>query len=295
MRFLKILILFFSLSVLFQLATTSANAAACKINADGEIEVGEEDETGTVKDDCSITPALYEITIYEAYLCTKAPTIPTTTAVADLSMCTKVFENADGAVASVVQNEDIDLRGTRFRPPNGSYTHAYARLNNTFGITFSGKLDSNMTSSSQNGTGAGQFCGTVAKSGTFQNGSIPTNSMICGTSAITPGKFVETMKSFSNREVDSISDVVADVPGNPGATIQGIMTDVNGFASTGNADSFRLEATMKSAKALTITEATRGLTVRFSLAAAMDLKEERGNGRIEASSGPFISIMSAQN
>ena len=293
MKCLKVLILFFSLSVLFELTTTSANAASCKINADGEIEVGAVDETGTVKDDCSITPALYEITIYEAYLCTKAPTIPTTTAVADLSMCTKVFENADGAVASVVQNEDIDLRGTRFRPPNGSYTHAYARLNNTFGITFSGKLDSNMTSSSQNGNGAGQFCGTVAKSGTFQNGSIPTNSMICGTSAITPGKFVETMKSFSNDSDQAVSGLIEDVPGNPGATIQGIMTDVNGFASTGNADSSRLEATMKNGKTVIIDKDTRGLAVKFSLVAAMDLKEENRNDRIEASSGPFISIMTA--
>ena len=295
MKCLKVLILFFSLSVLFELTTTSANAASCKINADGEIEVGAVDETGTVKDDCSVIPALYEITIYEAYLCTSAAIIPTTTTAADLSMCTKVFENPDGAVASVVQNENINLEGKKFRPPNGLYTHAYAKIDNTFGITWAGKLDANMKSSSQNGNGEGQFCGTVAKNGTFQNGSIHTNSMICGTSAITPGKFVETMKSFSNDSDQAVSGLVEDVPGNPGATIQGIMTDVNGFASTGNADSFRLEATMKNGSPITIEEATRGLTVKFSLAAAMDLKEEAGNDRIEASSGPFISIMTAQN
>jgi hypothetical protein len=291
MKCLKVLILFFSLSVLFELATTSANAvgnATCSVNADGEID---ED---AVKDDCSVIPALYEITIYEAYLCTSAAIIPTTTTAADLSMCTKVFENPDGAVASVVQNENIDLEGKKFRPPNGLYTHAYAKIDNTFGITWAGKLDANMKSSSQNGNGEGQFCGTVAKNGTFQNGPIHTNSMICGTSAITPGKFVETMKSFSNDSDQAVSGLVDDVPGNPGATIQGIMTDVNGFASTGNADSFRLEATMKNGSPITIEETTRGLTVKFSLAAAMDLKEEAGNDRIEASSGPFISIMAAQ-
>ena len=96
-------------------------------------------------------------------------------------------------------------------------------------------------------------------------------------SAITPGKFVETMKSFSEVILIKLfQDVVDDVPGNPGATIQGIMTDVNGFASTGNADSFRLEATMKNGSPITIEETTRGLTVKFSLAAAMDLKEEAG-------------------
>ena len=288
MKCLKVLILFFSLSVLFELTTTSANAAACPI-VNGEITEAQ------IKEGCFTTPALYEIIVYEAYLCTGAAIIPSTTAAANLAMCTKVFENTDGAVASVSQNENIDLEGKRFRPPNGFYTHAYAKLDNTFGITFAGKISGDMTSSSQNGNGAGRFCGTVAGNGIFQNGSIHTNSMICGASAITPGKFVETMNSFDFNSDQPISPLIADVPGNPGATIQGIITDVNGFASTGNSDSFRLEATMKNAKAITIDETTRGLTVKFSLAAAMDLKEENSNDRIEASSGPFISIMAAQN
>ena len=55
-------------------------------------------------------------------------------------MCSKVFENARGSVASVVQNEDIDLAGLQFRPSNGIYTHAYAKLDKTFGITWSGTL-----------------------------------------------------------------------------------------------------------------------------------------------------------
>jgi hypothetical protein len=296
MRFLKILILFFSLSVLFQLATTSANATGnppCLVNADGEIDVGARDTDGTVKDDCSVIPALYEIIIYEAYLCTSEAIIPTATTAADLSMCTKVFENPDGAVASVAQDKNIDLVGLYKRPANGVYTHSYAKIDNTFGLTWAGKLDANMKSSTSVGNDEGPFCGTVAGSGTFQNGFIHTNSMICGTSAITPGKFVETMKSFSNDSDQAVSGLIEDVPGNPGATIQGIMTDVNGFASTGNADSSRLEATMKNGKTVIIDKDTRGLAVKFSLVAAMDLKEENRNDRIEASSGPFISIMTA--
>ena len=299
MKCLKVLIIFFSFSVLFELATTSANATGnptCLVNADGEIDEGARDTTGSVKDDCSIIPAIYEIIIYEAYLCTSAAIIPTSTTVADLSMCTKVFENSEGAVASVVQDKNIDLAGLQFRPSNGTYTHAYAKIDNTFGMTWAGKLDANMKSSTSVGNDEGQFCGTVAGSGTFQNGFIHTNSMICGTSAITPGKFVETMKSFSNDSDQAVSGLIEDVPGNPGATIQGIMTDVNGFASTGNEDSFRLEATMKNGKPVIITKDTRGLAVKFSLVAAMDLKEEtRDSDRIEASSGPFISIMTAQN
>ena len=290
MKCLKVLILFFSLSVLFELTTTSVNANECTIT-DG---VYDRDE---VISGCTSIPALYEIIIYEAYLCTDAPIIATTTTASDLSMCSKVFENTrGGSVASVVQNEDIDLKGKKFKPPNGSYTHAYAKLDKTFGITWSGTLNTALKSSTANGSAEGVECRTVAGGGVFENGRTHTNSGICSGTAATPGKFVETMNSFSDSEDESISVLVENVPGNPGATIQGIIVDVNGFASTGNSDSFRLEATMKNAKAIKITEATRGLSVKFSLVEAMSLSLESGSGdKLFVSSGPFISIMAAQN
>lgn len=290
MKCLKVLILFFSLSVLFELTTTSVNANECTIT-DG---VYDRDE---VISGCTSIPALYEIIIYEAYLCTDAPIIATTTTASDLSMCSKVFENTrGGSVASVVQNEDIDLKGKKFKPPNGSYTHAYAKLDKTFGITWSGTLNTALKSSTANGSAEGVECRTVAGGGVFENGTTHNNSGICSGTAAAPGKFVETMNSFSDSEDESISVLVENVPGNPGATIQGIIVDVNGFASTGNSDSFRLEATMKNASPITIDETTRGLTVKFSLVEAMHLSAESGsNDKLFVSSGPFISIMAAQN
>ena len=291
MRYLKILILFFSLSVLFQLATTSANANECTIDADGKYNKDE------VISGCTSIPAVYEIIIYEAYLCKSAPIIATTTTTSDLSMCSKVFENVrGGSVASVAQNEDIDLEGKKFKPADGFYTHAYAKLDKTFGITWSGTLDAALKSSTANGTADGVECRTVAGGGVFENGTTHNNSAICSGTAAAPGKFVETMNSFSDSEDESISVLVENVPGNPGATIQGIIVDVNGFASTGNSDSFRLEATMKNASPITIDETTRGLSVKFSLVEAMDLNKESGSeDRLFVSSGPFISIMASQN
>ena len=290
MKCLKVLILFFSLSVLFELTTTSVNANECTIT-DG---VYDRDE---VISGCNTIPAVYEIIIYEAYLCKSAPIIATTTTASDLSMCSKVFENTrGGSVASVVQNEDIDLEGKKFKPANGFYTHAYAKLDKTFGITWSGTLSANMRSSTGNNDDVGVNCRTVEGSGVFENGTTHNNSAICDGTAAAPGKFVETMNSFSDSDNESTSIVVENVPGNPGATIQGIIVDVNGFASTGNSDSFRLEATMKNASPITIDETTRGLSVKFSLVEAMDLNKESGSeDRLFVSSGPFISIMAAQN
>ena len=290
MKYLKVLILFFSFSILFQLTTTSVNAAECTI-IDGEI-----DETGSsgVKQDCGTTPVKYEIIVYEAYLCTSEATIPTTSAVADLSMCSQIFENLDGAVASVVQNENIDLIGTRMRPNEGVYTHAYAKIDNVIGITWSGKIDGSMKSSSGNNNDVGQFCGTVVGTGNFGNGQQHLNSMICDTSAITPGKFEETMNSFSD---DSNLHVFEEtnIPGNAGASIKAVITTTDGFQSQNNGQSFRMEASMKNATQIIIDESTKGLTVKFSLVDALHLKEEGTNtDRIQASSGPFISIMTAQ-
>ena len=209
-------------------------------------------------------------------------------------MCTKVFENTTGAVASVAQNEDINMEGKSFRPPNGTYTHSYAKIDKKIAITWSGKIDGVMQSSTTNGNDTGQFCGTKAGSGTFENGSTHTTSIICGTSAITPGKFVETNNSFSDSSVLTTSDVINNVPGNPGATIQGIITDTNGFASTGNSDSFRIEAAMKSSDPIIVDESTRNLNVKFSLTDASHLSEEASNDRLMISTGPFISIMTAE-
>ena len=199
MKYLKVLILFFSFSILFQLTTTSANAGPCTITN------GEYSETdiknGVDGSDCGTIPAKYEIIVYEAYLCTSAATIPTTTAEADLSMCTKVFENTAGAVASVVQNEEINLEGKSFRPSFGTYTHSYAKIDKKIALTWSGKIDGVMQSSTSNNNDTGQFCGTKAGSGTFENGNTHTNSIICESSEITPGKFVETSNSFSDSEV----------------------------------------------------------------------------------------------
>ena len=292
MRYLKVLILFFSFSILFQLTTTFANAGPCTIT-NGEYSESEI-KNGVGGTDCGTVPAKYEIIVYEAYLCTSAATIPTTTVAADLSMCTKVFENTTGAVASVAQNEDINMEGKSFRPPFGTYSHSYAKIDKKVAVTWSGKIDGVMQSSTSNNNDTGQFCGTKAGSGTFENGATHTNSIICGTSAITPGKFIETMNSFSDSAVETTSPLIDNVPGNPGATIQGIITDTNGFASTGNSDSFRLEAAMKSSDAIIIDESTRGLNVKFSLTDASHLSEEDGNDRLMISSGPFISIMTAE-
>ena len=105
---------------------------------------------------------------------------------------------------------------------------------------------------------------------------------MCGTAAA-PGKFVETMNSFSDSDSDeAVSVLVENVPGNPGATIQGIIDRCQWFCiNRESSDSFRLEATMKNASPITIDETTRGLTVRFSLSCSHGFERRKVGVRIE--------------
>ena len=100
------------------------------------------------------------------YLCPSAPTTPTTTATADLTNCSQIFNNASGATANVSQGGSVDLTGTYTRPPDGSYTHGYARMDNTFGITASFQIDGSMDGQS---SGSGVFCRTITGSGTHSS------------------------------------------------------------------------------------------------------------------------------
>ena len=71
-------------------------------------------------------------------------------------------------------------------------------MDNTFGITWAGELSASMTGMTG---GTGVFCGTVANSGTHAQASTHTNSSVCGSSAITAGKFVETLAQFGAVEM----------------------------------------------------------------------------------------------
>ena len=189
MKNIKYLFLLLCTIFVFEMINfNKAEAGVCSTDANGVVE---EDD---IDNGCDHLPNLYEIVIYKLYLCTSIPTEPTTTSTVDLTPCSQVFNSDSGATASITQGTNIVLDGTYTRPPNGTYTHGYAYMDNTFGITWAGELSAAMTGMTG---GTGVFCGTVAGSGTHAKGSTHTNSSVCGSSAITPGKFVEDLRHFA--------------------------------------------------------------------------------------------------
>ena len=248
----------------------NADAAACTVTN------GVYSET-EIKNGCEATPDLYEIVIFKMYLCTSAPTIPTT--------------NASGATASVSGTDSsVDLTGTYTKPPVGTYTHGYAMMNNTFGITASIQIDGSMDGVS---SGSGVFCGTLAASGnhTKASGSHSNNS-VCSSTAVTGGKFTETLTHFGGSGDDWTRIATADNINGTTASVKGILVDSNGHLASAEGEVDKLEGLVTFADSITVTADTTSLTMSFNLGEGMSLNSG-GADKIHMGSGPFQAIMTA--
>ena len=287
MKHIKYLFLILSTIFIFEMVNSN-QAEACTIN-DGVVAKETGDGADNIDEGCDTTPALYEVVIYELYLCTSIPTEATTSSPVVLTPCSQVFDSDSGATASVTQAAEIVLDGTYIRPPVGTYTHGYAFMDNTFGITWAGELSASMTGMTG---GTGVFCGTVAGSGTASQATGHTNSSVCGSSTITPGKFVETLQHFAGAG-DPLK-TKADVPeiNNTTAAITGYLVDTNGHQATTSGEVDKLEGLVKFATPVVVTADTTSLSMNFNVGEGMHLGKDDPN-LLYIGSGPFQAIMTA--
>ena len=282
MKNFKILFLFLSLILIFEItASKEANAAACTVTN------GVYSET-EIKSGCEATPDFYEIVIYKMYLCTSTPTIPTVTAAADLTNCSQIFNSDAGATANVAQNSDVDLTGTYTRPPDGIYTHGYAMMDNTFGITAAIQIDGSMDGQA---SGSGVFCRTVSGSGNHTKASgSHTDESVCSATEVAAGKYTETLTHFGGS--GDAWTKVADAAPTPGSTIKGLLVDSNGHLAANEGEVVKLEGLVGFANAITVTPNTTSLTMSFNLGEGMSLNSA-GADKIYMGSGPFEAIFVA--
>ena len=240
---------------------------------------------------CDSEPDLYEAVIYKLYLCTSAPTVPTTSSTVVLTSCSQFFNSASGATVSVASGEVIDLDGTYTRPSNGTYTHGYAYMENYFGVTWSSQIASSMTGSS--GGSAGVYCASVAGEGIHQQGSTHTNNSVCSsTDNLTAGKFVETLKHFGDFNGSFRSNVeVTNINGTT-AKITGYLVDTNEHLASSTGEVDKLEGLVTFADPITITTETTSLSMKFNVGEGMHLND-RGSDVLQVGSGPFQAIMEA--
>ncbi len=281
--------LFFILSIIFVFEIVNSNQAKACTVTDGVVAKESGDGADFIDDGCDETPTLYEVVIYKMYLCTSSPTEATTSSAVVLTSCSQVFDNSSGATASVTQGADIVLDGTYTRPPVGTYTHGYAYMDNTFGITWAGELSASMTGMTG---GSGVFCGTVAGSGTHAQASTHTNSSVCGSSAITAGKFVETLTHFAGVGDAFLSKAEVENINGTSAAIAGYLVDTNEHRAANAGEVDKLEGLVTFANPVVVTADTTSLSMKFNVGEGMHLVNG-GSNKLFIGSGPFQAIMSA--
>ena len=287
MKYAKYLFLILSFIFIFEIVKPN-QAEACTVT-DGVVAKASGDGADFIDDGCDSTPATYEVVIYKLYLCTSIPTEATTSSTVILTPCSQVFNSSSGATASVTQGTEIVLDGTYTRPPNGTYTHGYAYMDNTFGITWAGELSAAMTGMTG---GTGVFCGTVAGSGTHAKGSTHTNSSVCGSSAITAGKFVETLAQFGGSGDTFSSKAEVENINGTSAAINGYLVDTNGHRASATGEVDKLEGLVTFANPVVITADTTSLSMTFNVGEGMHLVNG-GSNKLFIGSGPFQAIMTA--
>ena len=297
MKHIKYLFLVLSTIFVFEMISFNKAEAACGADADGVISEND------IDNGCDTAPDIYEVVIYKLYLCTSAPTEATTSSTVVLTPCSQIFNNASGATASVTQGSDIDLDGTYTRPPNGTYTHGYAYMENTFGITWSGKIDGSKNghtgSSGGNNTGAGGggtgvYCATMPNSGTHKQGSTHTNSSKCSANDdLTAGKFVETLEQFGGFNDSFLSRAVVSNINGTTAGIIGLLVDENEHRAATTGEVEKLEGLVTFADPVVITTATTSLSMSFNVGEGMTFSDHLNNDTLDIGSGPFQAIMTA--
>ena len=162
-------------------------------------------------------------------------------------------------------------------------------MDNTFGLTWAGELSGAKTGTS---SGTGVFCGTVAGSGTHAKGSTHTGNSICGASAITPGKFVETLAQFGAHDDAFSSKATVNNINGTTASIIGYLVDSNEHRAANTGEVVRLEGLVEFADPITVSSSTTSLSMTFNVGEGMHLSNT-GADSLWIGSGPFQAIMSA--
>ena len=148
--------------------------------------------------DCAFAPDEYTVTIYEMGLCTSDPTAPTTSSAYETDTCSTVINSPSGQTINLAAGSELTLTDVT-RPTNGTYTHAYMVLGNSFGITVTKQFTNTMHR--YDTATSGNFCWTT--SGSKHNSDYneapiePTPFASCGTEGdAAPAMYTEILDQF---------------------------------------------------------------------------------------------------
>jgi len=252
----KRLLAIFFMVFLFQLTSSFFEAKAadalCPVTSDGYLDHGSMvDSDGNVNGVggytitvCQTEPTSITMYPYGLYICTAAPTAPTTTTATDLSNCFRVYEG-DGTSAVEISSSSVSRpAGTFTVPPAGIYTHAVVWAKNLMGVKHFVQVDTDIAGSVSGDSGAAGYCWTVsgittlnsAKANAICGATVDTDTY--GTTYLDMECFDDACAYASTTDVDDGEYYTPDegstyVPGTDWQYVSGVTSAISSTDSSG--------------------------------------------------------------
>ena len=237
------------------------------------------DNPSSINDSCYITPSTYKIKVYEMGLCTSDPLAGTsidsnddvvTDNTISESSCTPTFQSSTGSIVDLGGNATQTLTGTNFRPPTGTYPHAYIKIENTFGLKGTYQINSNTFYTSSDGSPVAEALHSEFDEDLmdFSNGKTCSGSPeLAGAEVFTTG-VTGTMKA-----------VLAQVSG-------GNLGTYTADSSCGS--STHLFGSFQPTTPVVVSDQTKGMEVNFSITGrGMTIFPDGSGGMSGFGGGPF--------
>ena len=232
-------------------------------------------------DYCYTEPTYYGITAYEMGVCTTNPAAPTTASTFDTSTCEVVFQSTAGSLVEVQNGVTSPLTGTVSRPPNGTYTYGYMRLNNTFLIK--GSVDFGAA----HGVISNRYCTSPTATTDNETGATGTCSATAGA---TPGTVSTELTDFSGGDSSNLTSYTV-------GNLTAYLLDSNQFlataAETTQAGAEGLLGIQQFTSAITISDDTVSMDASLKVSQGMTISVLGANS-VGFDSGPFEVVMTVK-
>ena len=230
-------------------------------------------------DHCFTQPTYYGITVYEMGVCTSNPTAPTTTAKFDSSSCEAVFTSTTGSLVEVKNGVTSALSGTITRPPNGTYTYGYMRLNNTFHVR--GSVDFGAA----HATITNRYCTSSTATTDNETESLGTCS---ATSGATAGLVSTELTDFSGGNHSNLTSFTIN-------SLTAYLLDSNQFLAssteTTQAGAEGLLGIQQFSSPVTFSDETLNMNAALKVTQGMTVSVNGANA-VDFDSGPFVVVLS---
>lgn len=242
---------------------------------------------------CESQPDSYGLEMYKMYLCTSAPTQPTTTTAANLTAggCVLVLDGGSGVRIDITGSSKVDFTGSTFtKPPAGVYTHGYMHIDNIFYIKQQ-RIFNEAKEGQKTGTDNGIHCSTLSGTGTDAG-----QNSTCGASVITPGTWGSTMTDFDTGEAGIQATAERTNLNNTGSDIKGILIDTNGHEATSTGEVDSLGGFQTFGTPINVSTNLKELNISFGISEGSVIFEDGSDPNVVGfSSGPFQAVITAVN